>query len=272
MTRTHQLNVLAALDRALTQRHHLAAAAFAGTGLLTGSYNLFSIVFVSKLVGCVYYADAASGSLGERPSPGKLPPDVVAALNGVVYCGTFVSHLAFGWLGDRIGRRRTYGLALALMAACSAASGLSFGRTAKAVVGTLCFFRFWLGGAYPLSAAIVAENANKRTRGAFVAAVHAMQGVGILLGCTVDLVLSSFLPEADYMWRAILMVGALPAALSFYPRTKLPETSRYTALVDRDPKLAAADMSRVQRASIQEQQELSVSVGGVDDECGLLSF
>ena len=47
-------------------------------------------------------------------------------------------------------------------------------------------FRFWLGfgigGDYPLSATIMSEYANKKTRGAFIAAVFAMQGVGILAG------------------------------------------------------------------------------------------
>ncbi|GLJ42665.1 hypothetical protein SUGI_0884420 [Cryptomeria japonica] len=44
--------------------------------------------------------------------------------------------------------------------------------------------RFWLGfgigGDYPLSATIMSEYANKKTRGAFLAAVFAMQGFGIL--------------------------------------------------------------------------------------------
>ncbi|RLM75294.1 hypothetical protein C2845_PM15G20330 [Panicum miliaceum] len=270
MARTHPLNVLATLDRARTRRYHLAAAAIAGTGLLAGAYNLFCIIFASRLIGRVYYADETA-TPGE---PGQLPPDAAAALNGVAFCGTFVGELAFSWLGDRIGRRRAYGLALALVAVFSAASGFSFGREAKAVLATLCFFRFWLGvgvgGSHPLSAAIVAEYTNKRTRGAFVAAAHAMQGVGILLGCTVALGVSSVVPEADHVWRAILAAGAVPAALSFYLRTKLPETARYTALVAREPKRAAADMSLVLRTRIQEQ-ELDVSVGRVDDEWGLFS-
>jgi PHS family inorganic phosphate transporter-like MFS transporter len=66
------------------------------------------------------------------------------------------------------------------MVACSLASGFSFSkRTGKSVVTVLCFFRFWLGvsigGDYPLSATIMSEYANKRTRGAFIAAVFAMQ-------------------------------------------------------------------------------------------------
>ncbi|KAL6845361.1 hypothetical protein ACP4OV_024856 [Aristida adscensionis] len=270
MARTHQLNVLSALDRAKKQRYHLAAAAVACLGFLAGSYNLFSVVFVYRVIGRVYYADPA------RPAePGTLPLRATAALTGAAFCGTFIGQLAFGWLGDRLGRRRAYGLSLSLMAVCSAASGLSFGRTAKAVVATLCFFRFWLGvgagGGYPLSAAIIAEYADKRRRGMFLAAVYAMQGVGILLGSAITIVAAAAVPEADYVWRAILMVGAVPAALGFYLRSKLPETARYTALVAGDPKRAAADMSRLLRASIQAQEELNVSVGGVDGEWGLFS-
>ncbi|OEL13748.1 putative inorganic phosphate transporter 1-3 [Dichanthelium oligosanthes] len=266
MARPHQLNVLATLDRARTQRYHLAAAAIAGTGCLAAAYNQLNLAFLLKLIGRVYYAETAT--------PGKLPDDAAFALFGATYCGTFVGHLAFGLLGDRIGRRRTYGLTLALMAVFSAASGLSFGRTAKAVLATLCFFRFWLcvgvGGSSPLSVTIIAEYANKRTRGIFIAAVHAMEGAGILLAYTVALGVSSVVPEADYLWRAIFVAGAVPAALAFYLRTKLPETARYTALVARDPKRAAADMSLVLCTSIQEQ-ELNVSIGRVDDEWGLFS-
>ncbi|KAF8695911.1 hypothetical protein HU200_036787 [Digitaria exilis] len=262
MARTHQLHVLAALDRAKTRRYHLLAAAIAGTGFFAGAYNLYAVSLVNSLLSRVYFADSAVG-----------PPDAAAAasLNASMYCGTLVGHLFFGWLGDTIGRRRAYGLALALVAACSAASGLSFGHTAKAVVATLCFFRFWLGvgagGGYPLSAAIMAEYASKRKRGSFLAAVHATQGVAIVACNAVVLVVSAVVPrDADYVWRVILMTGAVPAAVAFYLRTKLPETARYTALVAEDTKSAAADMSRVLCAAIQEQEPSGVSVGGIDDD------
>ena len=75
------------------------------------------------------------------------------------------------------------------MVVCSLASGLSFGSTPTGVMATLCFFCFWLGlsigGDYPLSATIMSEYANKKTRGRFIAAVFAMQGFGILAGVIV---------------------------------------------------------------------------------------
>lgn len=195
-----------------------------------------------------------------------------AAVSGVALCGTLAGQLFFGWLGDKMGRKRVYGITLLLMIVCSIASALSFGSTAKSVITTLCFFRFWLGfgigGDYPLSATIMSEYANTRTRGAFIAAVFAMQGFGILCGGAVAIIVAagfnhtysrgpynsfpthqavdkSCPPQADFVWRIILGVGALPAAATFYYRMKMPETARYTALVAGNAKKAALDMTRV---------------------------
>uniref|UniRef100_A0A0D9VPM0 H(+)/Pi cotransporter n=1 Tax=Leersia perrieri TaxID=77586 RepID=A0A0D9VPM0_9ORYZ len=283
-----QLNVLSTLDQAKTQWYHFMAIVIAGMGFFTDAYDLFCISLVTKLLGRIYYTDVT------KETPGALPPNVSAAVTGVALCGTLAGQLFFGWLGDKLGRKSVYGFTLILMVVCSVASGLSFGRTAKGVVATLCFFRFWLGfgigGDYPLSATIMSEYANKKTRGAFIAAVFAMQGFGILFGAIVALAVSSgfrhaypapsyadnraesLVPQADYVWRIILMFGTIPAALTYYWRMKMPETARYTALIARNAKQAAADMSKVLHTQIEENVEHAetVAVGG-GDEWGLFS-
>ncbi|XAR58639.1 Phosphate-transporting ATPase [Bertholletia excelsa] len=265
------LQVLNALDVAKTQWYHFTAIIIAGMGFFTDAYDLFCISLVTKLLGRIYYH--VDGS----PKPGSLPPNVSAAVNGVALCGTLAGQLFFGWLGDKLGRKRVYGVTLMLMSLCSIASGLSFGSEPKAVMGTLCFFRFWLGfgigGDYPLSATIMSEYANKKTRGAFIAAVFAMQGFGILGGGVFAIIVSaafdsrygsppyevdpvgSTVPEADYVWRIVLMVGALPALLTYYWRMKMPETARYTALVARKADQAASDMSKVLQVKIESEQQ-----------------
>lgn len=266
-----QLRVLNALDVAKTQWYHFTAIVIAGMGFFTDAYDLFCISLVTKLLGRIYYHKDGA------PKPGTLPPGVSAAVNGVAFCGTLAGQLFFGWLGDKMGRKRVYGITLILMVVCSLASGLSFGKSAKGVMATLCFFRFWLGfgigGDYPLSATIMSEYANKKTRGAFIAAVFAMQGFGILAGGIVALIVSSSfdhafkaptyaedpikstVPEADFIWRLILMFGALPAAVTYYWRMKMPETARYTALVARNAKQAAADMSKVLNVDLEADEE-----------------
>ncbi|KDP40326.1 hypothetical protein JCGZ_02324 [Jatropha curcas] len=266
-----QIGVLNALDVAKTQWYHFTAIVIAGMGFFTDAYDLFCISLVTKLLGRIYYTDY------DKEKPGTLPPNVAAAVNGVALCGTLAGQLFFGWLGDKLGRKKVYGITLVLMVVCSLASGLSFGSSPKGTIATLCFFRFWLGfgigGDYPLSATIMSEYANKKTRGAFIAAVFAMQGFGILAGGIVGLIVStafdhrfsapiyedsrraSLAPQADYVWRIILMFGAIPAALTYYWRMKMPETARYTALVAKNAKLAASDMSKVLNVELEAEQE-----------------
>ncbi|KAL5784661.1 hypothetical protein ACOSQ2_007053 [Xanthoceras sorbifolium] len=265
-----QLQVLNALDVAKTQWYHFTAIVIAGMGFFTDAYDLFCISLVTKLLGRIYYYEEGS------KTPGSLPGNVAAAVNGVAFCGTLAGQLFFGWLGDKMGRKRVYGMTLMLMVICSIASGLSFGKDPKAVMATLCFFRFWLGfgigGDYPLSATIMSEYANKKTRGAFIAAVFAMQGFGILAGGMFAIIASatfkakfpapiyavdpiqSTVPEADYLWRIIVMFGAIPAALTYYWRTKMPETARYTALVAKNAKQAASDMAKVLQVDLEAEQ------------------
>ncbi|KAG6415707.1 hypothetical protein SASPL_123121 [Salvia splendens] len=261
-----QLEVLNALDVAKTQVYHFTAIVVAGMGFFTDAYDLFSISLISKLLGRIYYTNPNS------LKPGTLPPSVSTSVTGVALVGTLAGQLFFGWLGDKMGRKKVYGITLLIMIICSIASALSFGHSPKGVMTTLCFFRFWLGfgigGDYPLSATIMAEYANKKTRGAFVAA-----GFGILFGGIISLIVSAAFdhayhspsyeqnalastpPQADYVWRIILMFGAIPAALTFYWRMKMPETARYTALVAKNAARAAQDMGRVLNVEIEAEEE-----------------
>ncbi|XP_007011387.2 PREDICTED: probable inorganic phosphate transporter 1-2 [Theobroma cacao] len=253
--------ILSALDNARTQRYHFKAIVIAGMGFFTDAYDIFCITAVSKLIARLYYYDPVTGK------PGTFPKDIKSAVTGVALFGTLAGQLFFGWLGDKLGRKKVYGITLVTMVGCAIASGISFGSTANSVIGTLCFFRFWLGfgigGDYPLSAVIMSEYANQKTRGAFIAAVFAMQGTGILVAGIVAMIVSkAFLlaypakpfsanhvlstqPEGDFVWRIVLMFGAVPAALTYYWRLKMPETARFTALVQGDQKKAAADMAKV---------------------------
>jgi len=282
-----QLAVLDKLDKAKTQGYHFLAIVIAGMGFFTDAYDLFVISIVAKLIGRLYYTDL------NYKNPGTLPPNVSAAVTGVALCGTLAGQLFFGWLGDKLGRKSVYGFTLILMVICSIASGLSFGHQPKGVITTLCFFRFWLGfgvgGDYPLSATIMSEYANKKTRGSFIAAVFAMQGFGILFAALVSLVVSagfkskfpapsynedhvrSTQSQGDYLWRIVLMFGSVPAALTYYWRMRMPETARYTALIARNTKQAASDMSKVLQEEIVEDHERAQNDVAGADQWGLFS-
>ncbi|CAL5018148.1 unnamed protein product [Urochloa decumbens] len=157
-----ELKVLDALDAAKTQRYHFTAVVIAGMGFFTDAYDLFSISLVTKLLGRIYYFNPSS------KTPGSLPPNVSAAVNGVAFC-----------VASRLASRSAYK----------------------------------------------------------------------------DDPAGSTVPQADYAWRVVLMFGAIPALLSYYWRTKMPETARYTALVAKNAEQAASDMTQVLNVEIVEEPE-----------------
>ncbi|GLU00098.1 hypothetical protein SLE2022_174920 [Rubroshorea leprosula] len=254
------LKVLSALDAARTQYYHFKAIVIAGMGLFTDAYDLFCITPIVQILRGLYY-----------PNKEEIPTQVTSALVVVALVGTVIGQLVFGILGDYKGRRRVYGLSLMIMVLSSLACGFSICRTRLCVLLSLGFFRFLLGlgigGDYPLSATIMSEFANKRTRGAFIAAVFSMQGFGILASSAMTMVICSifqkgshaskdYTPDAaDISWRLILMMGGVPAALTYYWRMLMPETARFTALVERDPVQAAVDIGKVLNVPLNQISE-----------------
>ncbi|KAA8537372.1 hypothetical protein F0562_026941 [Nyssa sinensis] len=230
-------------------------------GLFTDSYDLFCIPPIMKLIGRIYYQD----------NHHRVPPVVTSTMVAVALLGTVIGQIVFGRLGDCKGRRRVYGLALMFMVLSSIGCGFSISTSRTYVLLSLGFFRFLLGvgigGDYPLSATIMSEFANKRTRGAFIAAVFSMQGFGILFSSTVTMVVCAIFDrashatnihtpkEADLVWRIILMIGAIPAGLTYYWRMMMPETARYTALVEQNVLQAAKDMEKVLDVSLSQIAE-----------------
>jgi len=77
--------------------------------------------------------------------------------------------------------------------------------------------------------------------------------------------------EADYVWRIVLMLGAVPALLTYYWRMKMPETARYTALIAKNLKQAASDMTSVLEIEIPSGKE-EMDALAIQDEFGLFSM
>ncbi|XP_028112019.1 probable inorganic phosphate transporter 1-8 [Camellia sinensis] len=248
--------VLNALDTARTQCYHYKAIIIAGMGLFTDAYDLFCIPPIMRLIGRVYYDD-----VDDPKKRYQVPIAITSAMVAIALLGAVIGQLVFGHLGDRMGRRRVYGITLMLMVLSSIGCGFSICTSPICVLTSLGFFRFLLGvgigGDYPLSATIMSEFANRRTRGGFIAAVFSMQGFGILASSAVTMAICAIFDaashssyektpkDADWAWRLILLIGSIPAGLTFYWRMKMPETARYTALVEHNVLQAVNDARNV---------------------------
>ena len=93
-----------------------------------------------------------------------------------------------------------------------------------------------------------------------------MQGLGNLAAGIVAIIVSQSFRHApgydhhphwhaDYVWRIILMVGAIPAILTYYWRMRMPETALFTALIAKNIKKASSDMALVLNIDIVAEKE-----------------
>ncbi len=208
-------------------------------GFFTDAYDLFVISLTIPI-------------LVSLPSVGKLSTTQTGLLASSALMGAAVGQVIFGWLGDRLGRRKVYGITLSIMAVGAVGSALSMPFLGMSELTVLILWRFVLGvgvgGDYPLSATIMSEYSNVQSRGRLVASVFAMQGFGLLAGAASSLLAVYLLPNLDLAWRVILGLGALPALVTVYYRVRLPETPRFSLAQGRVQEAAEAMGSITGRA------------------------
>ncbi|KAG5927632.1 acid phosphatase pho5 [Claviceps africana] len=244
---------LAEVDRAPFGWYHVRACVVAGVGFFTDSYDIFTASLLTVMLGIVYY-----------PGVGKMPTSSDNAIKLATSAGTVVGQLGFGFLADVVGRKKMYGLELIVIIFATIGQSLTSGSPACDIIGLIIFWRvimgIGIGGDYPLSSIITSEFATTRWRGAMMASVFAMQGLGQLCAAFVMLFITlgfkGSLSEAkdvskcsgdcqiavDKMWRTLIGFGAVPACIALYFRLTIPETPRYTFDVARDVEKAQDDV------------------------------
>ncbi len=230
------VDLLTPLDHTRLRPFHLKTVVIAGMGFLTDAYDLFVISLALPIVAAVY------------GSNGVLSTTQTSLLASAALIGAVIGPLVFGTLADRFGRRTIYVVTLSVLAVGAIGSAFSAPIGGLSTIDVLIVWRLVLGigigGEYPLSATIMSEYSNVHSRGRLVAMVFAMQGFGLLAGAAVSLGVVYLTTSLDLAWRVILGAGAVPALLTIYFRTRLPETPRYS-LSRGDVRSAARAVERV---------------------------
>ncbi|KAI1783777.1 major facilitator superfamily domain-containing protein [Ganoderma leucocontextum] len=112
-----------------------------------------------------------------------------------------------------------------------------------------------IGGDYPISAVISSEFSSVYIRGRVMTAVFANQGWGQLSATLLSFVIiaaykhsflhdppSTVLQSLDQIWRLIIGLGCVPAAIAIYFRLTIPETPRFTMDIERNIRQAHSDI------------------------------
>ena len=89
----------------------------------------------------------------------------------------------------------------------------------------------------------MSEYSNTRNRGKFVGMVFSMQSLGLLVGPLITLAFLFGHVSPWIVWRSLLAIGAIPAAIVIYYRRKMPETPKYSVRAKGDEKKAASNLA-----------------------------
>src|SRR5437763_3520153 len=223
-------SVLAALDNSSLSGFHFKALLTSGMGFFTDAYDLFIIGVALAILKPLWHLNSLEVSLLGSTS-------LIAAALGA---------LIFGRLADYVGRRAIYGHTLIVLAIGAVASALAPNLL------WLLIFRFILGlgigGDYPLSATLMSEYANRRDRGKLITMVFSMQGLGLIVGPLVAIILLASGINHDLTWRIMLGLGAVPALGTFYLRRQIAETPRFALAMQGDVAGAARTVDMVKNS------------------------
>jgi SHS family lactate transporter-like MFS transporter len=128
-----------------------------------------------------------------------------------------VGALLFGWMADRFGRRPTLMVDIIAYSVFELAS--AFAPSLKFFLIVRAFFGIAMGGEWGVGAALAFETLPAEGRGFFSGVLQEGYVVGNLLAATVY---GTLFPIVG--WRGMFVIGALPAFLVIYIRTKVDES------------------------------------------------
>jgi len=207
-----ETDIPARLDRLPWGRFHtLVVAALGITWILDGLE--------------VTLAGTVAGALKESPVLRFSNADV--GLAGSAYlAGAVLGAIFFGWLTDRLGRKKLFFITLTVYLVATAATAFSWN------LWSFMLFRFvtgaGIGGEYAAINSTIQELIPARVRGWTDLVINGSFWIGAAVGAFGSIVLlDAAVIDPEHGWRAAFLIGAVLALVVFFMRMWLPESPRW---------------------------------------------
>jgi MFS family permease len=207
-----ETDIPARLDRLPWSRFHtLVVAALGITWILDGLE--------------VTLAGSLAGALKASPILQFSNADVGLAASAYL-AGAVLGALFFGWLTDRLGRKKLFFITLAVYLCATAATAASWN------LWSFALFRFLtgagIGGEYAAINSTIQELVPARVRGWTDLVINGSFWIGAALGAFGAIVLlDQAVIDPEYGWRLAFLIGAMLALVIFFMRLWLPESPRW---------------------------------------------
>ena len=140
--------------------------------------------------------------------------------------GAVIGAVLFGWLTDRLGRKKLFFITLSVYLVATAATATSWDMWSFAV------FRFFtgagIGGEYTAINSTIQELVPARVRGWTDLIINGSFWVGAAVGAAGSIVLlDPVVIDPEQGWRLAFLIGAALAAVIFFMRMWIPESPRW---------------------------------------------
>ncbi len=207
-----ETDIPARLDRLPWGRfHNLVVAALGVTWILDGLE--------------VTLAGSLAGALKESPVLRFSNTDIGLASSAYL-AGAVLGAIFFGWLTDRLGRKKLFFITLSVYLVATAATAASWDLFSFAL------FRFvtgaGIGGEYAAINSTIQELIPARVRGWSDLVINGSFWVGAAMGALGSLVLlDPAVINPEIGWRLAFLIGASLACVIFFMRLWLPESPRW---------------------------------------------
>jgi MFS family permease len=204
----------------------------------------------------VTLAGALSGALKQSPTLQFTNFDVGFSSSAYL-AGAVIGALGFGWLTDRIGRKKLFFITLAVYLAATAATALSWSLASYAL------FRFLtgagIGGEYTAINSTIQELVPARYRGWTDLVINGSFWIGAALGAVSAIVLlDPHLLGPDLGWRLAYLSGAFLGLIVFVMRMWIPESPRWL-VIHGHPDRANAIVEDIERSAIGDTRDTDQS-------------
>jgi putative MFS transporter len=179
----------------------------------------------------------------------QLTPSQIGMILSFGYLGQMVGAVFFGWLAERIGRLQVLLLTIIVFVGMDIACLFAWSAWSMSV------FRFiqgiGTGGEIPVASAYINEFIGAKRRGRFFLLYEVIFPIGLMFAG-----IAGYFLVPVYGWRAMFLVGLVPAVLTIPLRWLLTESPRWLAARGR---LEEADriVSDLERAAVKEGKPLA---------------
>jgi MFS family permease len=173
----------------------------------------------------VTLAGAVAPALKQSPVLHFTNAEVGIASSGYL-AGAVLGALFFGWLTDRLGRKRLFFITLAIYLIATAATALSWNLWSFVLFR--CLTGAGIGGEYTAINSTIQELIPARYRGWTDLIINGSFWIGAAIGATGSIFLldPAVLP-VEYGWRSVFFIGAVLGLVIFFMRFWLPESPRW---------------------------------------------